>query len=112
MKKYLLSTGDSTIKIEKYILDLFKLYIQVYPGDIPGSNIGFDFILTDTKKDELSGAVQSRVSSLVTTIQNKLSETYNKSIRIEVKSIEILSEERAKIEIDVNDYIEELEVEI
>ena len=45
MKRYLLSTGASTTEIEKYVLDLFKLYIQIYPGDIPGSNIGFNFIL-------------------------------------------------------------------
>lgn len=110
MKKYLLSTGGSTMKIERYIMDLFRLYIQIYPGDIPGSDIGFDFILTDTKKDELPNIVQSRVSSLVSVIQDKVGN--NKNIKIEVGSIQILSEERAIIEINVNDYIEELDIEI
>ena len=50
-KKYLLSTGLITDKVEIYVLDLFKLHLSVYPKDIPGiNNIGFDFIITNTKK--------------------------------------------------------------
>ena len=44
MTKYLLSTGESTTRIERYILDLFKLNLQIYPGDIPGSKLGFEFL--------------------------------------------------------------------
>lgn len=111
MKKYLLSTGGSTMKIEKYILDLFRLYLNIYPGDIPGSSIGFDFTLTDTKKDELIDAVRSRISSLISVIQNKVGGS-NKGISISLGSVQVLSEERAVIEINVNDNIEEFSVEI
>ena len=49
MRKFLLSTGKTTDKIEYYVVDLFRLYLSVYPGDIPGaSRIGFDFNLRDT----------------------------------------------------------------
>ena len=33
--KYLLSTGQTTHKIEEYIMDLLDLYIKINPGDIP-----------------------------------------------------------------------------
>lgn len=111
MKKYLLSTGESTTKIEKYILDLFRLYINIWPSDIPGrSDIGFDFILTDTKKDELANEVRSRVRDLVNKIEKKFSSTRN--LEIQIKGIDIIDEERAKVIIDVNDYGEEIEVNL
>ena len=64
MTKYLLSTGKSTTQVEKYILDLFKLNLKIWPGDIPGlPKVGFDFILTDTKKDEVVDEVRYRVDA-------------------------------------------------
>lgn len=97
--KYLLSTGVSTSKIEYYIIDLFKLYLSIYPGDIPGApKIGFNFILTDTKKDELVNEVKYRAESLV----NKIKEKFNRGISINVESIEIIDETKAKIIIRVD----------
>lgn len=97
--KYLLSTGMSTSKIEYYIIDLFKLYLSIYPGDIPGApKIGFDFILTDTKKDELVDEVKYRVESLV----SKIKEKFNRGLSIEIESIEIIDETRAKLIIRVD----------
>ena len=97
--KYLLSTGLSTSKIEYYIIDLFKLYLSIYPGDIPGaSGIGFNFILTDTKKDELVSEVKYRVESLV----NKIKEKFGRGIAIEIESLEIIDETRANLIIRVD----------
>ena len=49
MRKYLLSTGTATDRLEYYVLDLFRLYLKIYPGDIPGaSGLGFDFNLGES----------------------------------------------------------------
>ena len=107
MTKYLLSTGESTTRIERYILDLFKLNLQIYPGDIPGSKLGFDFILTDTKKDELLGEIRSRVNSLI----GKLQEKFDK-MEINVSSSDLIDEERVKLTVNVNDYSDSLNVNL
>ena len=107
MTKYLLSTGESTTRIERYILDLFKLNLQIYPGDIHGSKHGFDFILTDTKKDELLGEIRSRVNSLI----GKLQEKFDK-MEINVSSIDLIDEERVKLTVNVNDYSDSLNVNL
>jgi hypothetical protein len=75
MTKYLLSTGKSTTQVEKYILDLFKLNLKIWPGDIPGlPKVGFDFILTDTKKDEVVDEVRYRVRTLVDRLKERFSD--------------------------------------
>jgi hypothetical protein len=107
MINYLLSTGRSTTKVERYILDLFRLNIQIFPGDIPGSNVGFDFVITDTKKDEILSTIRSRVSSLVKKIQSKFN-----GININVNSIEFLDEERVLINIEVNDYTDTISINV
>lgn len=107
MTNYLLSTGRSTTKVERYILDLFRLNIQIFPGDIPGSNVGFDFVITDTKKDEILSTIRSRVNSLVSTIQSKFN-----GIDINVNSIEFLDEERVLINIEVNDYTDTISINV
>lgn len=99
MTKYLLSTGRSTVKIEKYILDLFKLNLKIFPGDIPNSNIGFEFILNDIKGDELLDTIKSRVNTLVDKFRAKFS-----NINISVESVELLSKEQVRIKINVDDY--------
>ena len=51
---YLLSTGQITNQVEYYIIDLFKLYLNIWPKDIPGaSKIGFNFIFTNKNKREI-----------------------------------------------------------
>ena len=97
--KYLLSDGSSTSRVEYYIIDLFKLYLNIYPNDIPNSpNIGFDFILTDVKKDELVRNIRNRVEILV----NKIKDKFTKTLSIEIESIEIIDETKVKLVINVN----------
>lgn len=97
--KYLLSTGQSTNKVEYYIIDLFKLYLSIWPNDIPhAGNIGFDFILTDVKKDELVREIRSRVERLV----NKIKTKFTKTLSINIESIEIIDETKVKLIINVN----------
>ena len=105
--KYLLSTGEITGKIEKYILDLFKLNMAIYPGDIPNSNIGFNFVITDVKKSELPGEIRSRITSLITRLQSRFS-----GITISLESLELLSEELARVVVRVNQESEQIELTI
>ena len=110
MMKYLLSTGMSTDKVEYYIIDLFKLYLNIWPNDIPNSpNLGFDFILTDVKKDELVSTVKSRVNQLIDKIRNK----FTRTLSIELVSVEIIDQTKVKITINVNQVrSEEITVDI
>ena len=94
MKKYLLSTGKVTEKIEYYILDLFRLYLSIYPKDIPGADkIGFDFNVTNTFKADLADEVTSRVKDLVA----RLRERFTEGIEIELILCELLDETRVRI---------------
>ena len=110
MTKYLLSTGKSTTQVEKYILDLFKLNLKIWPGDIPGlPKVGFDFILTDTKKDEIIDEVRYRVRTLVDRLKERFS---NQKIDIEVSSIDLIDSERVSVVINVGDYSDEATVNL
>ena len=98
--KYLLSTGRTTDRIEYYIIDLFKLYLTIYPGDIPGApQIGFDFNLGSTLKVDLVDEVKSRASQLVSKLASRFEDT---SVEISVESIEIVDETLAKLVVNVN----------
>ena len=97
MARYLLTNGESTDKMEVYILDLFKLYLSIHPNDIPHSEIGFDFNLTDIRKDELLNEVKSRVNNLVKVFKNKF-----KEYSITVSEISLINEEKIKLILDVN----------
>lgn len=100
MRKYLLSTGLATDKLEEYIVDLFRLYLQIWPREIPGlPQLGFDFILTDVKKADLVSNVTSRLSSLITKIQDK----FGASVTITLDSVEIIDETKVRVTITVND---------
>lgn len=106
--KYLLSTGGSTNKVEYYIIDLFKLYLSIYPKDIPNAQqIGFDFILTDVKKDELLDKIKYRVNVLIDKIKNK----FSNSLTITINSLELVDQSKVKLVIDVNQ-IKSDEIEI
>jgi len=103
--KYLLSDNTVTTQVEYYVIDLFKLYLSVYPGDIPGaSEIGFDFNLRGTFKVDLEDVVRTRISSLVTKFQSRFSGSLNfgleecelvddSLVRIVVSCGRVLSEE-------------------
>lgn len=104
--RYLLSTGRVTEKKEKYVLDLFKLYLSIRPGDIPGAkNIGFNFVLTNTKKDELLEEIRSRVGSLVSSIKNVCS-----GVDISLETLEFIDETRVRVVVKANELTEELNV--
>lgn len=110
MIRYLLSTGKSTTQVEKYILDLFKLNLKIWPGDIPGlPKVGFDFILTDTKKDEVVDEVRYRVRTLVDRLKERFSD---QKIDIEVSSIDLIDSERVSVVINVGDYSDEATVNL
>lgn len=97
--KFLLSTGKSTDRIEVYVIDLFKLYLNIAPGDIPGTDIGFNFILTDTLKSELVTEIRNRVGILVNKIQKMFDEN---AVQISVSSLDIISDEKIKLVLSVN----------
>lgn len=104
--KYLLSTGRVTEKKEKYVLDLFKLYLTIYPGDIPGAkNIGFNFVITNTKKDELLEEIRSRVGSLISSIQSVSS-----GVDISLETLEFIDETRVRVIVKANELKEELNI--
>ncbi len=96
---YLLSSGRTTTRLEYYVLDLFKIYLTVYPDDIPGApSIGFDYIIQDTRKSDLVDAVRNKVSGLV----SKISSRINDRAEITIDSIEILDETKARITVTIN----------
>lgn len=97
-KKYLLTTGLLTDRVEYYILDLFKLHLSVFPKDIPGADwLGFNFILSDIKKDELRDEVIKRLKLLVSNIQQKFT-----GVSIQITDAVLVSEEKLKLTIAVN----------
>lgn len=96
---YLLSTGQSTNKIEYYIIDLFRLYLHIWPNDIPGADqIGFDFIFNNTKKKDIISDIKSRINTLIVKIKGKFSQ----KIEITLISLELLDETKVKLIISVN----------
>lgn len=98
MARYLLSSGKATYRLELYILDQFKVYLTVNPGDIPGdSTLGFDFTLTNIVKSNLKSEVSKRVGLLIQKIQMR----HGKNVDIKVDSLDIVSEERADLTITV-----------
>jgi hypothetical protein len=102
MTKYLLSTGETTTKIEEYVLDLFKMNLIIRPNDIPHYSIlGFDFTLVGVPKDSLKSEVKRRIESLINNIQN----LFDKSVvKISLESIEIINEETISIVVKINNY--------
>lgn len=97
--KYLLSTGQSTELVEYYIIDLFNLYLKIWPNDIPGaSNIGFNFIFTNVKKSNLVSEIRSRIDILISKIKNKFSNNPD----IKIVSLELIDDTRVKLVISVN----------
>ena len=104
MRKYLLSTGTATDRLEYYVLDLFRLYLKIYPGDIPGaSGLGFDFNLGDTRKADIPNVVSSRMLDLV----NKIQARFTGGVKISLDSVEIIDETRARIVVTVNNSVTE-----
>lgn len=103
MTKFLLSTGQSTTKVEEYILDLVNLYLKINPGDIPHRpDFGSDFTFTDVMKDELSREISYRLNSLVDKIKSRVS-----GISLSVESIFLIDEETVKLVLQINGKLSE-----
>ena len=102
MIKYLLSTGETTTKLEEYVLDLFKMNLVIRPKDIPHySTLGFDFTLVGIPKDSLKLEVKRRLENLIVNIQN----LFDKSIvKISLDSIELINDETISIVVKINNY--------
>lgn len=98
--RYLLSNGQATSKAEEYIIDLFRIYLTVYPGDIPHyKKLGFDFLLTDVTKDRMTDLVREKVTSLVSKIQESLP---NQKYKITISELDLIDEETVRLVIDVS----------
>lgn len=104
MKRYLLSTGQITEKVEEYVIDLFNLYLVIYSKDIPHRNdLGSNFNLSGYFKDELPTKLEILVNDLISKIQDKVGSKVN----IKKISLDLIDEEKAKLVISVNQLISE-----
>ncbi len=111
MIKYLLSTGDTTTKLEEYVLDLFRMNLIIRPNDIPHySGIGFDFTLVGIPKDRLQEEVRLRLEDLVKNIQSDFDKS---TVKISIESVSVLNEETVSVVIKINNYIsDEIKIEL
>ena len=102
MTKYLLSTGETTSKIEEYILDLFKMNLVIRPNDIPHFDLlGFDFTLVGIPEDRLKSEITNRLELLIKNIQD----LFDKSIvKISLESLTLINNETISVVIKINNY--------
>ena len=98
--RYLLSTGNTTTKVEEYVLDLFKIYLNVYPGDIPHKkDFGFEFNLLGVTKSNLPTELKIRIESLINKIQTSIT---NKKLNITIDTLDLIDEENVKLILNIN----------
>lgn len=108
--KYLLSSGRGTSRIEEYLMDLFKLYLHIFPGDIPGApDFGYDFNLQGTYQDVLPAELESRVSRLIQKVNSRFPA---QRMNLRLESLELLSPERARLRISAGTLVDDIEVNI
>lgn len=105
--KYLLSSGECTERLELYIIDLFKLNMQIYPEDIPWSAIGFDFLMTNVSKPDVPSEIEYRVKKLLDRFQKRFG-----GVQISLESIEVLDETRARVIFNVSKERGEVEINL
>ena len=97
-KQYFLSNGTVTSDVAVYILDLFKLYLGVNPGDIPYvPDFGFNFTFAGIPKVELKDKIQFRMESLIKIIKDSFPGS-----TIVLEDLEMPSEETVRAIISVN----------
>lgn len=99
MKRYLLSTGSSTSKVELYMLDLLRLNISIFSGDIPNSAVGFNIITSNIHKDELLGAIESRLQLLVENINKRMGLP---GYTMKIDSVELVGPSNARVVVSIN----------
>jgi hypothetical protein len=107
--KYLLSDGRTTYKVEEYMIDLFKLYLTIFPGDIPGApEYGFNFDLVGVYQQDLPRELKSRISELV----RKVNSRFTSGISLSVSSLEIIDETRARLVVEAGQVSSEIVLNI
>lgn len=107
--KYILSSGRGTTRVEEYIIDLFKLYLKIEPGDVPSlPEYGFNFDLSGIYKADLPREIESKVTSLV----NKVNSRFQGGVQLSLKSLEMISEEKVKIIVSAGEYASEITLNI
>lgn len=107
-KTYLLSTGDCTTKLEYYILDLIRLNLRVLPGDIPRSDIGFDFTMIDVQNQNLTSEISRRVDTLISKIKGQ----FNAGLMMSVDSVDLIDNSRVRIVVTVNQVSDDIEIDL
>ena len=108
LTKLVLSTGEITGRVEKYVMDLFQINLRIFEGDVPFNGIGFNFQLGDVKKDELLQVIQNKAVELC----QKVSLLSPQGVKISLESVSLVSENRAVLSIRVNDERESFEINI
>ena len=70
------------------------------PGDVPFSDLGFDFTWIDVKKDELYDELVRRIRTLIDNINKR----FTGSTKLTLTSVNIVSENKAKVVVSVGAY--------
>lgn len=97
--KYLLSTGEATDKKEKYCLDLFRIYLTIFPEDIPGNeDIGFDFRISQTTEATLESTIRFKIKQIIDKIKRQFP-----NLEMTLDRLQVFSKTYAKATITVND---------
>ena len=108
MKKYLLSSARTTTKPEEYILDLFRLYLGVNPGDVPYvPDYGYNFTFAGIPKSELYDKIEFRMDAFVKKIASSFP-----TAKVVLEDLRMPSEEIVQATIRVGDLKTELYVNI
>ena len=107
--KYILSSGRSTTRLEEYMIDLFKLYLTIYPGDIPGApEYGFDFNLLGVYRQDLPNELKSKVSELV----RKVNSRFSGGVSLVISSLDLVDETKARLVVSAGEVGEEITLNI
>lgn len=107
--KYILSSGRGTTRVEEYIIDLFKLYLKIEPGDIPFvPDYGFNFDLSGIYKADLAREIESRVGGLV----SKINSRFSSGVNLSLKSLELVDETKVRIVVSAGEYSSEITLNV
>ena len=107
--KYILSSGRGTTRVEEYIIDLFKLYLKIYPGDVPfAPEYGFNWDLSGIYKADLPKELKARVEELV----RKVNSRFASGVSLSVKSLDLIDETRARLVVQAGEYASEITLNI
>jgi len=107
--KYILSSGRGTTRVEEYIIDLFRLYLKIEPGEIPFMpDFGFNFDFSGIYKADLGREIESRVGSLI----GKINSRFSSGVQLSLKSLELVDETKVKITVSAGEYASDITLNI